>query len=257
MLTFRNTIIAAVIVLLILISYSVFINFSVIYFVIYILIFSGILAYGSAIIGCNFYTKSFCKAKTKLKVVSITFDDGPSENTNSILDILKKHNTRASFFVVGEFAESSPEIIARAAAEGHLIGNHTYSHSNYSGVLSTHKMVEEIELTNQIIQNITNKTPKYFRPPFGVTNPNIASAIKITGMESVGWSVRSLDTTIKDSQLIIKRVLRQIHPGAVILLHDTTPNILFILDKLILNLKEKGYKIERLDVLMALNLNIK
>jgi len=255
MLTYRNTVIAAIIVFILILVYSVVFSFSILTLIFFILLFSSILAYGSAFIGFNFYTKSFCKSKTKLKVVSITFDDGPTDNTNSIIDILDKHNVKATFFVVGDQAESSPEIIEKACKNGHLIGNHSFSHSNYSGFYSTNKIVDEIEHTNAILKNITGKDCKIFRPPFGVTNPNIARAIKRTGMQSVGWSVRSLDTTIKDSQIVLKRVLRQVHPGAVILLHDTTPNILFILDKLIENLKESGYKIERLDVLMALNLN--
>jgi peptidoglycan/xylan/chitin deacetylase (PgdA/CDA1 family) len=136
--------------------------------------------------------------------VALTFDDGPTEFTPKFLDLLKENNVKATFFCIGKQIEKYPETFQRIIAEGHTIGNHTLSHCNNTGFLSTSKMVEEIEKCDEVMLKIGSLKTNLYRPPFGVTNPNIAKAIKKTHKKSIGWNVRSLDTIIEDEKKFTK-----------------------------------------------------
>ena len=111
-------------------------------------------------------------------------------------------------------------------------------------------MLAEIETTNSLIQQLTGKTPKLFRPPYGVTNPNLAKAIRKSGMHSIGWNIRSFDTTAKDNQKLLARILQKVEGGDIILLHDSMNITKEILTELIESLRNKGYSFVRLDKLL-------
>jgi peptidoglycan/xylan/chitin deacetylase (PgdA/CDA1 family) len=169
--------------------------------------------------------------------------------TKKILEVLQRHNVKATFFCIGNQIEKDPEILKRIVNEGHLVGNHSYSHSNYFGIFSTHKVIEELEKTRKIILNVTGKNTLYFRPPFGVTNPKIARAINATGYKTIGWNIRSLDTVIQSEDEIFKRVKSKIKPGGIILFHDTSLKTVSVLERLLLFLQEE-YKIVPIDYLL-------
>ena len=173
----------------------------------------------------------------------MTFDDGPNpEFTLKVLHLLKEYNAKASFFCIGKHVKKYPELLKRIHSEGHDIGNHSYTHSNTIDFKSTEGWLMELKDTDQAIFNVIGVKPTLFRPPFGVTTPHIAKAVKITGHQVVGWNIRSFDTTLKNRKTILNRILKQVKPGSVILLHDKHEHIEFVLEQLLQFLKKHDYK---------------
>ncbi len=211
------------------------------------LMFSAVVVWGSFDIRLNYFVNSITHKRTKIKKVALTFDDGPTELTPKFLDLLKENDVKATFFCIGKQIEKYPETFQRMVAEGHTIGNHTYSHSNNTGFLSTSKMIQEIEKCDEVMLNIGNIKTNLYRPPFGVTNPNIARAIKRTGKKSIGWNVRSLDTITEDEKKIYQKVTKGLKKGSFILLHDTSKKTFNVLADLLVFLKDKNYSTFTID----------
>lgn len=205
------------------------------------LAFSFVVVWGSFDITLGYFVDSITRKRTKINEVALTFDDGPTEFTPQFLDLLKEHQIKATFFCIGKQIEQYPETFQRIIAEGHAIGNHTLSHSNNTGFLSASKMTEEIEKCDEIILKIGQIKTDLYRPPFGVTNPSIAKAVKRTHKKSIGWNVRSLDTVTDDGKKIYKRVTKGLKKGSIILLHDTSEKTYKVLVDLLLFLKDKKY----------------
>lgn len=201
-----------------------------------------LILYGSFFIQTNYHLKAISKAYTGKKIVAITFDDGPSSFTAEVLDILDKHNAKATFFCVGKNIESNPELFKSIVEKGHLVGNHTFSHSNNIGFSKTQTVKNEIEKNDEIIEKYSGSKPIYYRPPFGVTNPKIARALNKTKHTVIGWSIRSLDTFIHDETKIYNRIVRQIRPGSIILLHDTSERSVRVLERLLIHLDSINYR---------------
>lgn len=214
------------------------------------ILFSGVVIWGSFDITLRYFVNSITQKRTKIKEVALTFDDGPTEFTLKFLDLLKEKNIKATFFCIGKQIEKYPETFRRMIEEGHSIGNHTYSHSNNTGFLSTSKMIEEIEKCDQTISEFGNLTTNLYRPPFGVTNPNIAKAVKKTQKNSIGWNVRSLDTVIADEKKILNRVTKGLKKGSIILLHDTSEKTYQVLVELLLFLEREKYSTFTVDSLI-------
>ncbi|WP_261510188.1 polysaccharide deacetylase family protein [Chryseobacterium paludis] len=211
------------------------------------LAFSAVVVWGSFDIQLGYFVNSITHKRTRIKEIALTFDDGPTEFTPRFLDLLQEHQIKATFFCIGKQIEKYPETFQRIIAEGHCIGNHTYSHSNSTGFLSTVKMIEEIKKCDEAIALAGNRMTYLYRPPFGVTNPSIAKAIKRTGKKSIGWNIRSLDTVIDDKKKIYKRITGKIKPGGIILLHDTSEKTYNVLVDLLLFLKDKKYSTFTID----------
>lgn len=205
------------------------------------LLFSAIVVWGSFDIQLGYFVNSITHKRTRVKEVALTFDDGPTALTPQFLDLLQEHQIKATFFCIGKQIEQYPETFKRILAEGHTIGNHTYSHSQSTGFLSPSKMTDEIQKCDDVILSVGNTATTLYRPPFGVTNPSIAKAIKRTGKKSIGWNVRSLDTIIDDEKKIYKRIIRRMKPGSIILLHDTSKKTYRVLVDLLQFLKDKKY----------------
>src|SRR5690606_22218329 len=129
---------------------------------------------------------------------------------------LKKYNARATFFCIGKNIGENPQLFRKIIAQGHTVGNHTYSHSNGFGFFPAQKVREELERTNKLVKKISGLEMKLYRPAFGVTNPNIAKAIQITGLKSIGWSIRSLDTTKSSEGSVLNRITERISKGDII-----------------------------------------
>ncbi|MDO9254528.1 MAG: polysaccharide deacetylase family protein [Bacteroidales bacterium] len=208
-----------------------------------VLLFSW-LAFNIFSIKHSLFLKSICRIRTKEKIVFLSFDDGPSvQFTPVILDILNRNNVKALFFCIGQHAEVYPDLVRRISSEGHRIGNHTFSH-NWRNAFKPSGIIEaEISKTNDILFDITGSKPDLFRPPFGITNPSIAKALKNSGLHSVGWDIRSFDTISKDPQKLIRRISDKLRPGSIILLHDNREITSRILNELIQTIQNKGYKI--------------
>lgn len=247
-----NRIFIGLIFLLLLISWQKIISYFILLFPFLIWIF--ITLYGAFEIRFNYFLKAFHRRNnTKEKVISLTFDDGPTEFTPRFLEILKKNKAKATFFSIGRQIEKYPEITKKTDSEGHLIGNHTYNHSVKNGFYSSQKIIQEITSTDQIIELTIQKKTKLFRPPFGVTNPSISKAISKTKHQVIGWSIRSLDTVIDDEEKLFRRITRQIKPGSIILLHDTSDKTANVLEQLFVFLQKENYKVIPLEELLKLN----
>lgn len=166
--------------------------------------------------------------------LTITFDDGPHpEHTPTILNILKEYNTQATFFMIGKNVDTNPTIAKQIVDAGHEVGNHSYNHRNTHGILSTKKVAEEIAQCNGATAKATGVHTHYYRPPFGVTNPNIAGAVAHSNMQAIGWDIRSLDTTTNDADALLKRITDRIANGSILLLHDTQAVTVAVLPKLL------------------------
>ena len=202
----------------------------------------------------NYFLKAYHQQKnSQQKIISLTFDDGPTEFTPRILDILEKNHAKATFFCIGKQIEKYPEILRNASNLEHVIGNHTFHHSSKNGFYSSQKIVEEISSTNEIIFDTINLKPKLFRPPFGITNPHIADAISQTKHDVIGWSLRSLDTIIDDEQKLFDRISSKIKPGCIILMHDTSDKTANVLEQLFVFLQKENYKVVPLDELLKID----
>lgn len=183
--------------------------------------------------------------------VSITFDDGPHPDyTPKVLSLLKQYNAKATFFCIGKNIESYPEIFKQILAEGHTVGNHTYSHSNNMGFFSTQKIIEELLQTNTIAKQVANLQLRLYRPAFGVTNPNIKKALQKTGLQSIGWNKRSFDTTKLSEEKILQRITKNLKKGDIVLLHDSSAKTIHVLEQLLLFLQTKQMQSVPVDQLL-------
>ena len=210
-------------------------------------VYSAFVFCGVVNVSWQFFMPITCRIPNTDKHVFLTFDDGPQEQTEAVLDLLKKHDIKANFFCIGKHLEANPKLAQRLHDEGHFIGNHSYSHTVNFPMKSKTFIVEELQKTNALIESYTGKACQFFRPPFGVSNPTVASAVGDMNMSSVGWSIRSFDTKDNDGRKALNKIKRNLKSGDIVLLHDHSTYILFILEHLLVFLKEKGFKSARVD----------
>lgn len=204
---------------------------------------AGFLAYASFSIRAGVYAKALCKGDTDRRVVCLTFDDGPHEvYTPQVLDVLKRHQAPATFFCIGGKAQQQKPLLLRMEREGHLLGNHSRSHSWKFPFFSYKKMYNDIQEAGKCLTE-TGREVLLFRPPFGVTNPTVAKVVREMHLTLVGWSIRSFDTQEEGEDKIFRRIVRQLSPGAVILLHDRMPGSAPLLARLLDYFEEVGYKV--------------
>lgn len=230
-----------------------FFGISLWWFLIPILSYKALVIYGSANIQSNFYTKAYCSSTTEEKVIAITFDDGPnSEYTPKVLSILEEQNIPATFFVIGKNIQGNENLIKKIDEAGHVIGNHTFSHSFFIDFKSKTGFMYELDATSDIVYNIIKKRMKFFRPPYGVTTPHLARASKALNYDIIGWNIRSLDTTSDTEDKIANRVISQIKPGAIILFHDTSEKTAQVLKQTLNFAKENGFKIVSVEELLKI-----
>jgi peptidoglycan/xylan/chitin deacetylase (PgdA/CDA1 family) len=156
----------------------------------------------------------------------------------------------ATFFCIGKNVTGNEHILTRINDEGHLIGNHSFSHSKWFDFFPARKMRAELLETDRMIRQITGKSPLFFRPPFGVVNPMVGKALKKTQWKAVCWNIRSLDTMGSDQRKIMNHILCSLKPGSIILMHDFTPFVENCLDELLVRIHESGYDIVPLDKLL-------
>jgi peptidoglycan/xylan/chitin deacetylase (PgdA/CDA1 family) len=203
---------------------------------------------GSVSVCSNFYLPVFCWRDTNKKIAALTFDDGPDPGiTPKILDILAMHDVKATFFLIGRKAEKHKDLVNRITNEGHLTGIHSFRHGFFFDFKSRKKMERDLEKSQNAVKEITGKKPLIFRPPYGVTNPPMAKAVRNLGLKVAGWTVKSYDTTCRDKNRLANGVIKQLHPGAVILLHDTQDITAKALEKIIVTAKEEGYSFAGID----------
>lgn len=179
--------------------------------------------------------------------IAITFDDGPSSRyTGRLLDGLKERNVKASFFLIGENAEENPVLVERIYKEGHLIGNHTYSHVQMTH-LSEEAAVREIEKTDQVISAITGEHVAYMRPPFGAWQRELEVRMEVL---PVLWSVDPLDWTTENVDEIVSKVVTEVEEGDIILLHDCYASSVEAALRIVDILQKEGYEFVTVDRLL-------
>jgi peptidoglycan/xylan/chitin deacetylase (PgdA/CDA1 family) len=179
--------------------------------------------------------------------VALTFDDGPDPvYTPKLLDLLWEKNVKATFFVVGKRVDQYPEIVRRARAEGHLVGNHTWSHYPLFCFLMPGRLRAEIERGTESVRRSCGSRPRFFRSPVGLRHPLLAPYLENAGLEYISWSVRTLDTFTASSSVLARRILTRVTSGDIILLHDHLPRgtdaMLQALPRVIDELRERGFE---------------
>jgi peptidoglycan/xylan/chitin deacetylase (PgdA/CDA1 family) len=211
------------------------------------------LAIGASFIGSQMFVRTVCRGGQEQGTIALTFDDGPDPvKTARILDMLEENGCRASFFLIGGKMKNNAGLVRRMAENGHTIGIHSFSHSSLFPVMSGSRIRDEILASKSLVKEITGREAKFFRPPFGVTNPRIFRGLKGTAMVVAGWSIRSMDTRGEEATKVVNRIMRKAGRGEIILLHDTSPHILEILELLLPAIREKRLQCEGLDGMVGL-----
>lgn len=196
--------------------------------------------------------------KDETKDIYLTFDAGFENGfTPSILDVLKNHEVKAAFFLVGHYLEEEPELVKRMIDEGHIVGNHTYNHPDMSKISDVESFKKELSSLEELYKQITGlDMPKYYRPPQGKFNEENLIMANNLGYKTIFWSLAYVDW-YNDKQptkeQAFKKLIPRTHPGAVILLHSTSKTNSEILDELITKWKDEGYTFKTLDDLTGVN----
>lgn len=189
------------------------------------------------------------------KVIYLTFDCGyENGNTEPILDALKKHNVSATFFVVGHFLETAPDIAKRMVAEGHTVGNHTYHHPDMSSIADITSFQKEVDDVANLFKEITGtEMVKYYRPPQGKYSKENLKMAKELGYQTFFWSLAYVDWNVDDQptkEAAFEKLTGRIHPGAIVLLHSTSKTNGEILDELLTKWEDMGYEFRPLSDLI-------
>lgn len=178
------------------------------------------------------------------KLVALTFDDGPHPvYTERLLDGLKERNVKATFFLIGKSADKYPDLVKRMAEEGHLIGNHTMDHVQLNHQ-TYEKALEQIRKSNQVISQITGQTPRYIRPPFGEWSKELEEEVDMT---AVLWDVDPVDWKVKNTETVVKRILKNAGEGDIILLHDVYGTSVDAALEIVDQMRAEGYEFVTVD----------
>lgn len=173
------------------------------------------------------------------KKIAITFDDGPNPDyTMTLLEGLKKRGVKATFFVLGEEVEAFPDILEEIHEDGHLIGVHSYKHVNF-GQIGTEAALDQIETTRDAIYTVTGEYPGFIRPPYGCWEKSLDAKVP---MIEVLWDVDPRDWATKDADTVVNRILNNVEPGSIILLHDASASSVQAAFTVIDVLQEQGYQ---------------
>jgi len=220
-------------------------------FLLLLLVYLSILFYGSYYVGSNFFMKVLCRGNQNTRQIAISFDDGPANAyTPAILHVLQLYSVPAVFFCIGKNIGGQEALLKQIKDEGHIIGNHSFSHHFWFDLFSTKKMLADVQLMSETANDVTGSRPLLFRPPYGVTTPNMRNVMKRSGFTAIGWNIRSLDTVIQEEEQLFQKIDKQLQPGAIVLLHDTSKTTLNILPRFIESARSKGYEFVRIDKLL-------
>jgi len=253
MLKYKKVILVACALLMVVLVIDFFYLVGIGWYIGIVIVATGLLAYGSASIRSDFYCRVLCSVDSADKVIALTFDDGPDEQvTPQVLDLLNRYQIQAAFFCIGSRVLKHPALIERMDKEGHIVGAHSFSHHYFFDLFSAKRMEEELVKTSKLVERIIQKKLRLFRPPYGVTNPMLAKALRRTNYHIIGWSLKSKDTVIREEQRLLERLKRKLGNADIILFHDTGPHLVPVLDKFIRYTKDNDYRIERLDKILKI-----
>lgn len=219
------------------------------------LLFLSVLAWGVASIRSPFFGRALLGAPQP-GAVALTFDDGPDPNsTPALLDLLRSRGARATFFVVGEHVRSHPELARRCQAEGHELGNHSQRHSFLLNFRLRAGMRRDLAACQATLVAATGRAPRFYRPPVGLRNPAVHPVCDELELCLVGWQVRSFDTSRRAPEAVVRRVLRQVRPGGIVLLHDggqPRERVLTITEGILRGLESRGLRPVPLSELLSI-----
>jgi peptidoglycan-N-acetylglucosamine deacetylase len=197
---------------------------------------------------------TYAQVRVDQPYIAMTFDDGPSaENTPRLLEMLKQRNIKATFFLIGQNVASNPDLVRRILAEGHEIGNHSWTHPQLSK-LSEDRVTMEITRTQDAIKGASGFTPTLLRPPYGAITPRQREWVEDRfGLNVILWSVDPFDWKRPGASVITQRILSQVRPGAIILSHDIHKQTVDAMPATLDGLIAKGYKFATVSQLIAMN----
>ena len=184
-----------------------------------------------------------------LPMLALTFDDGPSMNTEKILDILNQYGGKATFFVLGDRVNVRKNTLIRIVNEGHEIGNHSWSHRQLTH-LTADEIKDQIMMTRAKIYDVTGKDCLIVRPPYGLCNDVVKEIGRNLGVTFVNWSVDTLDWKTKDAQAIYNEVIKNVSDGALILCHDLYKTTVDAIETVVPQLIDEGYQLVTISQLM-------
>ncbi len=225
-----------------------------------LLVLFTLIALGSALPTLGIFAQPILAGPPNQPFVALTFDDGPdAKNTQRVLDLLRNTPHRATFFVIGQRAEQQPALIAAIAADGHLLGNHSFSHNNFTPALPASALVAELRRTSKLLAGLTGQTIQWFRPPVGLITPPVAEAARRAGLQLVVWSATARDGVAWASATsALDALVKGMKPGAILVLHDgvasqpgQVPVVLQILPEVLAQLDKHGLRSVTLDALLV------
>lgn len=180
-----------------------------------------LMIWGVVSLRSGIYGAALCRLDGAGDSIALTYDDGPDPDvTPPLLDLLREHGAHATFFLVGRRVDAHPDLARRIVEEGHAVGNHSHRHSAWNNLLHIPYLRRDMDGCQAAVSRATGRTPRYYRPPMGLMNPIIAPVARSLGMRVAGWSIRSLDSWGEAAPVVVRRVLRALRPGDVVLLHD-------------------------------------
>lgn len=213
-----------------------------------------LLFYGSYFIQSDFFIRSFWKGDGNRKAIAITFDDGPMKDfTPRLLDLLQREKVPAAFFLIGKNIVGNESLVKRMVDDGHIIGNHSYSHTYWFSLNSSINMLSDLKKCDEEILRVTGKYTKLFRPPYGVINPMVKGAIEKGNYKCIGWSIRTYDTNVKSAELLLQKALKNLSNGDIILFHDCGKFTIGILSDFIKEVRARGFEIIGVDELLGID----
>lgn len=179
---------------------------------------------------------------TPRREVWLTVDDGPTDDTRAVLDLFDRHRVKATFFVKGVLAAENPELMREILARGHSVANHSNTHPAGSYWCSPPgRVASEIDLCNRALEKTTGVAARWFRAPVGMKNFLVHPALAKRGMRLIGWTARGFDAVVTDPDRIVARILPDLRPGTIILLHQGCDHSLRALERAIVAIQERGY----------------
>ncbi|MET7327957.1 polysaccharide deacetylase family protein [Nonomuraea sp. NPDC005650] len=176
----------------------------------------------------------------QVKCIALTFDDGPGQYAGTLLDTLKKYDAKATFFLEGQYVKSRPAFVKRMVAEGHEVGNHSYSHPDFTKA-EAGTIRNEIKKTQDAVKKAAGVEPKLLRPPYGLADLQVADVATEFGMPMILWTAGSEDWSSKNVDAIKKKTMEVAQPNGIILMHDWVKQTVDAMPALVKSLQKKGY----------------
>jgi peptidoglycan/xylan/chitin deacetylase (PgdA/CDA1 family) len=213
-----------------------------------------LIGFGVAFPQWKMFGPFICRGSSRKRRIALTFDDGPDpRSTPALLELLRAASVEAAFFGVGQRVAAHPDLAARIVREGHLLENHSYAHSHTTNLFTAARLRAELDRTQAAIAQATGVAPRWFRPPMGLSNPRVFRVARDLGLTVIGWTARGMDTRRIGPERVVARIVRQLRPGAIILLHDGSvpaERLVATVKSLLDTLGALGYEIVRLDKML-------